>query len=51
MQGKIGLWEKWDPLKKHEEKIKTMMGISTGNADKKSTKTSQHDETKERGWN
>ena len=28
-------WENWDPLKKYEEKIKTRMENSTGNADKK----------------
>ena len=31
--------KKWEPLKKNEEKIKTTMGNSTGNADKKSMKT------------
>ena len=35
MQGGISLWENWDPLKKHAEKIKTRMGKSTGNANKK----------------
>ena len=33
MQGRN--YENWDPLKKHEEKIKTLMGNSTGNTDKK----------------
>ena len=40
--------ENWDTLKKHERKIKTMMGISTINSDKKSTKTGKNDKTKER---
>ena len=31
----ISLWENRDPLKKREEKIKTLMGNSTGNVDKK----------------
>ena len=45
-------WENWDPLKKHEEKIKTRMGNLIGNADKKITvKTGQNDNTKERHWN
>ena len=43
--------ENWDPLKMHERKIKTKTGISTGNADKKSTKTGRNDKTKERRWN
>ena len=34
------MWESWDPLKKHEETVKTGMGNSTGNANKKTTKTS-----------
>ena len=33
--GEISLCENWDPLKKHEEKIKTRMGNPIGNADKK----------------
>ena len=33
--GKTSLWENWDPLKKHKEKIKTRMRNSTGNTDKK----------------
>ena len=33
--------ENCDPLKKHERKIKTTIGILTGNAHKKSTKTGQ----------
>ena len=43
---KIGI-----PLKKHEEKIKTSMGISTGSADKKSGKTGQNYKAKERRLN
>ena len=35
------------PSKCMKKKIKTRMGNSTGNADKKSTKTSQNDKTKE----
>ena len=44
------MWENWDPRKKHEETVKTRMGSSTGNPDKKSTKTDQNDKT-ERSWN
>ena len=33
-RGEISLWENWDPLKKHEEKIKTRRGNSTRNTDK-----------------
>ena len=40
---KISLWENWDPLKKQEETVKTGMGNSTGNANKKNMKTSQND--------
>ena len=36
--------------KKHEETVKTRMGNSTGNPDKKSTKTGQNGKTK-RSWN
>ena len=43
---KIGI-----PPKKHEQKVKTKMGNSTGNANKKPTKTGQNDKTKERRWN
>ena len=38
------------PLKS-TKKIKTWMGNSTVNADKKSTKTDQNDKTKEKRWN
>ena len=38
------------PTKKYEETVKTRMGSSTGNPDKKSTKTSQNGKT-ERSWN
>ena len=46
---KLVLWENWDPLKKHEETVKTGMGNSTGNANKKkkTTKTSPNDK---KGW-
>ena len=40
----------WDLLNKHEEKVKTKMGNSTGNASKKSTKTGPNGKTK-RSWN
>ena len=43
---KIGL-----PPQKHEQKLKTWMGNSTGNADKKSTTTSKNDKTEEERWN
>ena len=33
MLERISLRENWDPLKKHERKIKSRMGISTGTAD------------------
>ena len=42
--------ENWDPFKKHERKIKSWMGISTRNSDKKSTKTGKNDKTKEKRW-
>ena len=35
MLEKISLQKHWDPLKKHESKVKTTMGISTRNSDKK----------------
>ena len=38
MQGRNNFVKKLGSLKKHEEKFKTRMGNSTGNADKKSTK-------------
>ena len=39
------------PLKSSNKKIKTWMGNSTGNADKKAMKTGQNDKTKEKRWN
>ena len=39
------MWENWGPLKKHEETVETRMGSSTGNPDKKSTKTAQNGKT------
>ena len=37
--------------KKKKKKIKTWMGNSTGNANKKSTKTGKNDKPKEKRWN
>ena len=37
--------------KKERKKVKTRMENSTGNINKKPTKTGQNDKTKERGWN
>ena len=51
MQGGNQFVRKLGSPKKHEEKIKTRMGKSTGNAGKKSTKTGQNDKTKEIRWN
>ena len=36
--------------KKHEQQIKTWMGNSTGNSDKKFTTTSKNDKLKEKCW-
>ena len=47
----MSLREDLDPLKKLEVKLKTRMGILTGNADKKSTKPGQNDKAKERRLN
>ena len=48
---KISLREHWDPLKKHESKVKTRMGISTRNSDRKPTKITESGKTKEKRWN
>ena len=48
--GEISVRDNWGPLKKHEETVKTRMGNSAGNADKKSTTTGQNGRTK-RSWN
>ena len=51
MQEKISLRENWDPLKNHERKVKTRMGISTRNSDEKPRKTAKNDKTKEKRRN
>ena len=40
-KSEMNLWENQGSPKKHEQKLKTWMGNSTGNADKKSTTTSR----------
>ena len=45
---KISLRKHWDPLKKHGSKVKTRMGISTRNSDKKPTKTNESGKTKKK---
>ena len=47
----MNLRKNWDPLQNHERKLKTRMGISTRNSDKKYTKTGKNDKTKESRWN
>ena len=39
------LWENWCSPNEQEQKLKTWMGNSTGNTDKKSMKTSKNDKT------
>ena len=54
IMSEIILRENWDTLKKHkkhERKIKTRMGISTRNSDRKPTKTTESDKTKEKRRN
>ena len=45
------VFEKIEIPSKSTKKIKTRLGISTRNSDKKSTKTGKNDKTKERRWN
>ena len=51
MQGRNWFVRTLRSLQKARTKIKTRMGNSTGNADKKSTKTGQNHKAKERSWN
>ena len=45
-RSEISLWDNKDPIKKHEEKVKTRMGYSTGNVNKKHKKIGQNDKYK-----
>ena len=38
-------------FKEHEQKIKSWMGNSTGNTDKRSTASGKNDKTKKKRWN
>ena len=51
MQGRNQFVRKLGSPQDAKIKNKTRMGNSTGNADKKSTKTGQNDKTKEKLWN
>ena len=52
-KSEISLWKNPDSFKEHEQKIKTWIGNSTGNADKKSAKTGKNNQRKnvELCWN
>ena len=41
----------WRSPKEHEQKLKTWMGNSIGNANDKYTRTSENDKTEEERWN
>ena len=43
------MWENWDPIKKHEETVKTGMGNSSGNANKKNYENKPERFLKKRG--